>query len=483
MDVYSPSPRKGQTCAILEQEQKTSLLHNHTTTSTANVNQMELDSQSNTILSCLTNIDAYPLSESEESSFYEDDEDCDMLDTFIEVEFIYRSHRKSTTHRHAAPIKHEFPTVNKSVCRTATRYVTLPAPYANRSLTKISMPSPSGHVYLPAGRPLGSGSGGAVTLYRRKNDGIPVAVKRFAPARVGESLQHRANKVDAEIQLLCMLDHPNIMNVLDVVELYEKTDSEHAPINSRDTLTFSRKKADEYTVKLLVTECYAGDLFSAVERNLSSMEMRELFCQLLKAVAYMHSRGVAHRDLKLENICIDRDDQIKIIDLGNAIRVAPNTAATQASLCFGVYGSDPYVPPEAWSSLQWWMTMVKGGNPLRAAAPDMNMNEGVAPEAAYANSGYNPFKADLWALGILLVAMTHKSFVWWRADSNDAGYAWFSKYRKNFVDGYTEPWQKLAIDSLLRINPDERMDAAELLQHMDLLKASESMTRRHHKKF
>ncbi|RKP26853.1 kinase-like domain-containing protein, partial [Syncephalis pseudoplumigaleata] len=198
------------------------------------------------------------------------------------------------------------------------------------------------------GRPLGSGSGGAVSLYRRKTDGVPVAVKRFAPARVGESLQHRANKVDAEIQLLCMLSHPNIMNVLD--------------------------RASDYTVKLLVTECYAGDLFSAVERNLSSMEMRELFCQLLRAVAYMHSRGVAHRDLKLENICIDRDDQIKIIDLGNAIRVAPTTAATQESLCFGVYGSDPY--------------------------------------AAYADAGYNPFKADLWALGILLVAMTHKSFVW-----------------------------------------------------------------------
>ncbi|KAI9599085.1 kinase-like domain-containing protein, partial [Syncephalis fuscata] len=198
------------------------------------------------------------------------------------------------------------------------------------------------------GRPLGSGSGGAVTLYRRKSDGIPVAVKRFAPARIGESLKHRANKVDAEIQLLCMLNHPNIMNVLD--------------------------NTNDYTVKLLITECYSGDLFSAVERNMSSNETRELFCQLLRAVAYMHSRGIAHRDLKLENICIDRDDQIKIIDLGNAIRVAPNADAVEKSLCFGVYGSDPY--------------------------------------AAYTDAGYNPFKADLWALGILLVAMTHKSFVW-----------------------------------------------------------------------
>jgi serine/threonine protein kinase len=273
-----------------------------------------------------------------------------------------------------------------------------------------------------------------------------------------------------------MLDHPNVMSVLDVVELPEKNDSELLPVNSRDTLTFSHKNDDDYTVKLLVTDCYSGDLFSAVERDLSNYETHELFCQLLGAIAYMHANGIAHRDLKLENICIDRDNQIKVIDLGNAIRVLPTPGSVESSLCFGVYGSDPYVPPEAWRSLQWWMTMVKGGNPLVASEP-VDMNATTVPDAAYADAGYNPFQADLWALGILLVAMTHKSFVWWRADSSDNGYSWFAQNRDNFVQSYTEPWQKMAIDALLRVNPEERMSAADLLEQLNVLQSFE-MTER-----
>ncbi|RKP07199.1 kinase-like domain-containing protein, partial [Thamnocephalis sphaerospora] len=223
------------------------------------------------------------------------------------------------------------------------------------------------------GRALGSGSGGSVTLYHRERDGIPVAVKRFASARVGESLQHRRNKVDAEIRMLCTLDHPNIMSALDVIELSEAEDTPTRRVVSNGM----RYSADTRTVKLLVTECFPSDLFSTVEGNLSSSETRRLFYQLLSAVAHMHERGVAHRDLKLENICMDRHGSLKVIDLGNAIRIRAGQYSSKA-LSFGVYGSDPYVDVTA----------------------------------KLAGAGYNPFHADLWALGILLIAMTQKSFAW-----------------------------------------------------------------------
>jgi hypothetical protein len=318
--------------------------------------------------------------------------------------------------------------------------------------------------YRPAGRALGSGSGGSVTLYHRELDGMPVAVKRFAAARVGETLDHRRNKVDAEISMLCSLNHPNIMSVLDVIELPEAEDNLQRRIVS-DGASYSN---DTRTVKLMVTECFPSDLFSAVEGDLAPYEARRLFYQLLSAVAHMHSRGVAHRDLKLENVCMDRYNNLKVIDLGNAVR-HPTGQYSDKALSFGVYGSDPYVPPEAWHSLQWWMTMVNGGNPIR--------NDVTDPEAKLAGAGYNPFHADLWALGILLITMTQKSFAWWRADNTDAGFNWFRANRAAFLQTFTEPWQRLAADALLRERPEERVGAAQLLEQLKALELHEAQCR------
>lgn len=42
--------------------------------------------------------------------------------------------------------------------------------------------------------------------------------------------------------------------------------------------------------------------------------------QLAAGLAYLHSKGMAHRDMKPENILIDSDFQVKIIDFGFAMR-------------------------------------------------------------------------------------------------------------------------------------------------------------------
>ena len=61
---------------------------------------------------------------------------------------------------------------------------------------------------------------------------------------------------------------------------------------------------------------------------------------MIIAVGYLHSKGIVHRDLKLENILCDADGYIKIIDYGLAKMLADNQETT--SFC----GTPEYLAPE-----------------------------------------------------------------------------------------------------------------------------------------
>lgn len=63
--------------------------------------------------------------------------------------------------------------------------------------------------------------------------------------------------------------------------------------------------------------------------------------QILEAINYCHITGICHRDIKLENILINKDDDIKIIDLG----IADFVDQKHKNLS-GFLGTKPYMAPE-----------------------------------------------------------------------------------------------------------------------------------------
>ncbi|KAL6057916.1 Serine/threonine-protein kinase MARK2 [Balamuthia mandrillaris] len=120
-----------------------------------------------------------------------------------------------------------------------------------------------------------------------------------------------------EIEVMRCLRHRHVVRLLEVIEM-----------------------EDKYHIILGFVE--GGELYeyAMARETLSEDEARIFWRQMLLAVNYMHQRNVVHRDLKLENVMLDRNGDVVIIDLGlAAFKVAGKKLST---FC----GSTSYAAPE-----------------------------------------------------------------------------------------------------------------------------------------
>jgi len=85
-----------------------------------------------------------------------------------------------------------------------------------------------------------------------------------------------------------------------------------------------------------------GELYKIFksQKRLSEDVVRFYAAQICMAVGYLHSKGIMHRDLKLENILVDESGYLKIIDYGLAKTLNENQ--TSKTFC----GTPEYLAPE-----------------------------------------------------------------------------------------------------------------------------------------
>ena len=84
--------------------------------------------------------------------------------------------------------------------------------------------------------------------------------------------------------------------------------------------------------------------FMAEKHALSEAEAGLFFRQLINALHFCHSKFIAHRDLKLENLLLFAKNCLKIGDFGFARHFNVNDPSTTFSLTF--CGSNAYISPE-----------------------------------------------------------------------------------------------------------------------------------------
>lgn len=129
------------------------------------------------------------------------------------------------------------------------------------------------------------------------------------------------------------------------------------------------------------------DLFSIVmSGRMSRPEIYCVFKQIVRGVDYLHTMGLAHRDLKLDNCVMLPDNTVKIIDFGTAVVFQyPGQKPVKAS---GIVGSDPYLAPEV-----------------------------------IGKTDYDPRLTDVWSIAIIFMCMILRRFPWKLPDiKTDASY-------------------------------------------------------------
>lgn len=147
--------------------------------------------------------------------------------------------------------------------------------------------------YSLSSKILGTGYNGKVHLARsRINTKQTVAVKTFKLKGLSENKKER---LMAETSVFLCMDHPHVARLLDVYE------------------------SDNHMS--LVMECMeGGELFDRVTnaKRFTEPQAADATRQMLLALNYLHSRGMVHRDVKLENFLYDDQDgdHLKMIDFG-----------------------------------------------------------------------------------------------------------------------------------------------------------------------
>lgn len=248
------------------------------------------------------------------------------------------------------------------------------------------------------GKEVGHGSYAVVRkCLHRHNSLKEYAVKMYDKKKSFTARKKRG--VMHEIQILKTLDNPNVVSFYESIE-------------------------DTNYLYLVFEYVKGGSLYDYINskpgKKLSEEEAKRIFTQIVKAIQYCHHKNVVHRDLKLDNILLDENKNVKIIDFGFAVVV--NTVCKLNLFC----GTSLYMAPEIINRQDYW------GPPV-----------------------------DIWSLGVILYTMLSGRFPF-RGSSDAELYKSISRATYINPVGMSTDAQEL-IAKLLNSSPAKRPSCDDIL--------------------
>lgn len=256
---------------------------------------------------------------------------------------------------------------------------------------------------------LGSGCAGTVVHAVERQSSAHLAVK-IVPKRVLVDAECK-RALCREVSVLSKLSHINVVE-------------------------FSTAFEDPEHVYIATELCAHGDLHEYLRRKKSGLPEREALKylrQVLSALDYLHTHGIAHRDVKLENVIFGDDGHtLKLIDFGLCFLRAPDGELYSRQHC---------------------------GTPQYAAPEIMNKNP------------YVPECGDIWSCGVMLFAMLTRSLPFTGRSFSDLerniSTANTDSLMKHHLLAHISPNTAHLLRCLLHTTPSKRPNAKEARELLD----------------
>ena len=253
------------------------------------------------------------------------------------------------------------------------------------------------------GKTLGKGSYAIVKICTDKLTNENYAMKIYNKSELKDKVRKRC--VNNEIETLKRISHKNIIKLIEVIELKEHI--------------------------LIVQELFKGiSLSQYYKKNWKSEDLskekekayRIILKQIFNALNYLHTNNIAHLDIKLDNILINKNLEIKIIDFG-----------------FAIY--DPY----------------KSLNNFFGGTPNY-----MSPEIVLKRP-YVSILSDIWSLGILIFKLFCNEYPFKGFTEKDLYNS--IKKGKFRIKCYVNYDVKKLINSMIVLEPNKRMSCEQLLKN------------------
>ena len=247
------------------------------------------------------------------------------------------------------------------------------------------------------GQTIGKGSFSLVKMAQNTETRQKYAVKIIPKTNINTDAD--MERFEREVKVIIKMSHPGIIKIHDFL-------------------------VDSNFFYLIMDFCGGGTLLSQLGngKELNEEGAKPLFKQILETISYIHEQGIAHRDLKLENVLMDEFGHIKIIDFGFSRFADPGQMF--ATPC----GSPAY------------------------AAPEVILGE-----------QYDGRMADMWSLGVMLFGLITGELPW-KGSNQIQVFKQIKNAEFEIPDGVSA-FGKDLIKKLLVPEPNLRLTAAECLGH------------------